>query len=405
VDGVMNDTTPLASEHRAFPTSMELRVFRVAAMAVCLTVIVLLVALALWGLAEVMSLFKPLLLPLAVAGVIALVLHPATQTLHRLTHIPTALIAGITVAAVVGLTVLATFLLVPMLIEQGYALYREVVSMAVSAHGQLALRYPEVGEYLQQQVQESDVNEVIPPLESAVEYVGPWLSLLMGLVFAPLFLFFFLLAGPKVQRHFAEQTEILGPELHREVNYLSSVFANYVAAFFRGQLIIALTMAVMYSAGFMMIGLDAALALGVISGFLNIVPFLGTVVGLLLVLPYAWMQGDGGVGLAATALAVFLTVQIIESWVLTPRIMSNRSGLHPSTVILSLLFWGILLGGVIGVILAVPLSAFLATLWHQIRYHYARRVVGDFGTCGIDGSQAPDVGDSRAIGSGAETTR
>ncbi len=109
------------------------------------------------------------------------------------------------------------------------------------------------------------------------------------------------------------------------------VFLGYVSAFFQGQLIIALCMGILYAISFMLIGLDFGVLAGLVLGLLNIVPFLGSLIGLLVVLPMAYLQPDGGVELLFLAGLVFAGVQLVESWLLTPKIMANRSGLHPVT--------------------------------------------------------------------------
>ncbi len=107
--------------------------------------------------------------------------------------------------------------------------------------------------------------------------------------------------------------------------------------------------------------------LGLILGLLNVVPFLGTVIGLVIVLPLSYFQPDGGIGVLVVTILVFAVVQLIESWVLTPRIMAHRTGLPPVLVVISVFFWGIAFGGVAGMILAVPLTAFLVATWSQIK--------------------------------------
>ncbi|MEX2494491.1 MAG: AI-2E family transporter [Woeseia sp.] len=64
---------------------------------------------------------------------------------------------------------------------------------------------------------------------------------------------------------------------------------------------------------------------------------------------------------------VFAAVQVVESWLLTSKIMANRSGLRPALVVISLFFWGTALGGMIGMILAVPLTAFFTAIWSGIK--------------------------------------
>ncbi len=67
---------------------------------------------------------------------------------------------------------------------------------------------------------------------------------------------------------------------------------------------------------------------------------------------------------------VFSIVQMIEGYILTPRIMGDRTGLHPLTIIIAIFFWGSALGGILGMILAIPLTAFLVVLWRLAREKY-----------------------------------
>ena len=68
---------------------------------------------------------------------------------------------------------------------------------------------------------------------------------------------------------------------------------------------------------------------------------------------------------AALALCVFVAVQMLEGYFLTPKIMGGKTGLHPTVIIFSVFFWGIALDGILGMILAIPLTAFMAALWSR----------------------------------------
>jgi Predicted permease len=126
-------------------------------------------------------------------------------------------------------------------------------------------------------------------------------------------------------------------------------------------------MGILYALSFTLIGLNYGVLAGLVLGLLNIVPFLGTLIGLLAILPMAYLQPEGGAELMALAGLVFLAVQVVESWLLTPKIMANRSGLHPALVVISLFFWGTALSGIIGMVLAVPLTAFFVAIWSEIK--------------------------------------
>jgi len=191
--------------------------------------------------------------------------------------------------------------------------------------------------------------------------------MLAGLSFVPLFLFFALLSGDLLRGQATELLSVFNEATRQKVMYFTDVFLGYVTAFFQGQLLIAMCMGVLYALSFYLIGLEFSIIAGFVLGLLNIVPFLGSVIGLVVILPIAYLQPGGGVDLLLMAAASFALVQLVESMFLTPKIMANRSGLHPALVIISLFFWGTVFGGIIGMILAVPLTAFFVAIWGEIK--------------------------------------
>jgi predicted PurR-regulated permease PerM len=111
-------------------------------------------------------------------------------------------------------------------------------------------------------------------------------------------------------------------------------------------------------------------------GVLNIVPYLGTILGLSIALPLAFFQPEGGLNLLLVVVGVFVVVQCIEGWYLTPKIMGSRTGLHPVTIIVAIFFWGTALGGILGMILAIPLTAFFVTAWRLLKRKYLGALAG-----------------------------
>jgi predicted PurR-regulated permease PerM len=183
----------------------------------------------------------------------------------------------------------------------------------------------------------------------------------------PLMLFFALLSGKHLHFQITEALSVFSSRAQRKIMYFIDVFLAQVTGFFQGQLVIAVIMGVLFAIGFSLIGLKGGILIGLILGLLNIVPFLGTLIGLLIALPWAYMQPSGGFQLLGLTLIVFTIVQLVESWLLTPKIMANRSGLHPALVVISVFFWGTAFGGITGMILAVPLTAFLVAAWTQAK--------------------------------------
>ena len=131
--------------------------------------------------------------------------------------------------------------------------------------------------------------------------------------------------------------------------------------YFRGQALVAFCVGVLFSIGFLIIDFPAAIAFGMFIGMLNLVPYLQAVSVLpmaLLAMLKAASTGAGFWPVMVGALAVMMVVQVIQDMFLVPKIMGKRMNLHPAVILLSLSIWGHLLG-VLGMIVALPMTTLL----------------------------------------------
>ena len=128
-----------------------------------------------------------------------------------------------------------------------------------------------------------------------------------------------------------------------------------IAGFIRGQLTVCLVLGALYAIGFAAIGIDLAIAIGVASGLLAIIPYVGGAVALVSSAGMALLRFGVGSELALV-IGWYLVVQALESFVLTPKIVGKSLGMHPVTVIVALMIGGDLLG-FLGLLVAVPLAA------------------------------------------------
>lgn len=146
-----------------------------------------------------------------------------------------------------------------------------------------------------------------------------------------------------------------------------------VGAFLRGQLLVMLALTFVYGTGLWLVGVQLALALGLIAGLASIVPYLGFVVGVTASLIAAYAQFGDLTSLLLVAL-VFGVGQALESMVLTPILVGDRIGLHPVVVIFALMAGG-QLAGFLGVLVALPVSAVIAVFArHGLSYYLASDV-------------------------------
>jgi predicted PurR-regulated permease PerM len=141
-----------------------------------------------------------------------------------------------------------------------------------------------------------------------------------------------------------------------------------MSQFLRGQLLVMLILAVLYSGGLAIAGFDSALPVGTLTGLLVFVPYLGFALGLMLALLSALLQFDGYYGLVSVAI-VYGIGQCVESFYLTPRLVGERLGLHPLAVLFALLVFGEVFG-FFGVLLALPASAILLVGLRRVRRNY-----------------------------------
>jgi len=141
-----------------------------------------------------------------------------------------------------------------------------------------------------------------------------------------------------------------------------------LAQYLRGQLLVMLVLACYYSAALALAGFDVALPVGILTGLLVFIPYLGFGLGLLLALMAAVLQFSDWSGLIAVAI-IYGVGQVIEGFFLTPRLVGERIGLNPLAVIFALLAFGQLFGFV-GVLLALPASALLMVAFRHLRRHY-----------------------------------
>ena len=149
----------------------------------------------------------------------------------------------------------------------------------------------------------------------------------------------------------------------QEVNIL-------LAQYLRGQLLVMLVLAAYYSIGLTIAGFDVALPVGILTGLLVFIPYLGFGIGLVLAVIAAVLQFADWSGLIAVAV-IYGAGQLIEGFFLTPRLVGERIGLNPLAVIFALLAFGQLFGFV-GVLLALPASAVLMVAFRHLRHHYLR---------------------------------
>ncbi len=375
------------AEPSRFLSDGQRRLVGIAAGVVAFVAIAAAVVLGFFVFARLLGVFSGVLWPLAAAGIMALILRPVVDGLEQRLHLrrvtSVVVLYGAFVLTLGGLLVL----ILPPLIEQILDFIGFIPTFWDNAVAYGSLHYPDWVALAERQLANPSVRRVVdtftteaqgllsqalPSLKAAGVGVLGAFGFVTHVAIIPIYLFFFLLSKGEPTGNLGSHLPFLSSRVREDVVFLVREFIAIVVSFFRGQLLIGLIMGALLAVGFSVVGLRFGLFIGLTLGILNIVPYLGTIIGLSVALPLAFLQPEGGWALVGLVLAVFCVVQLIEGWFLTPKIMGDRTGLHPVTIIVAIFFWGTAFSGILGMILAIPLTAFFVTAWRLARRKYLK---------------------------------
>lgn len=337
-------------------------------------------------LAAFVSVFSGVLLPLAISGILAMLLRPLVAFLEERTRLNRVGAIVLLYGLVLLLLAASLWFLIPVILEQTIQFIRSVPSIYEGLRQITAERFPQlihflnetvgaerlagIGQDVENQLAESARALLLGMASLGKHYFLSLFGIAAGTAIIPVYLYFFLRSNVVAEKQVEQHIAWIREDLRRDLLFLGRHFVDSIQTFFQGQILIGLIMGLLLATGFSVAGINFGIALGFLIGLLNIIPYLGTIIGLSSVLPIAYFQPEGGLVLAAVALGIFIIVQMIEGYVLTPRIMGDRTGLHPLTIIIAIFFWGTALDGLLGMILAIPLTAFFVVAWRLLREKY-----------------------------------
>ena len=202
-----------------------------------------------------------------------------------------------------------------------------------------------------------------------------YLTNLGSALLALLFFVFFLLRPPMTGNDYMRELPFLKDDTKKFVAKQVDAFFDILVNFFQRQVVICLIEGVLYGTGFMLVGLPYGFVIGFLLGVLNLVPLLGTVVCLPLAIPIAYFGDGGSVMRLVGVLAVWLVGQFLDGYLITPKIQGEKTGLGYAGVIFSFVFWGVVFHSMLGLLLAIPLSAFCVVLWRALKEKYIKGVI------------------------------
>ena len=337
-----------------------------------------------WAMGFLLNKLASLILPLAVAAIIACLLDPVVDMFEQRMKIPR--IRAILMVFFIGVATVVLMLgtVVPELVVQANKLvtnlpeysdqFRDRLSnwLADSPLGQKAKIAwdQEVGAKVQQALKDT-VPLISDWLLAHVGSFAVFMSYAVGLALVPVYLFYFLLEKSGIQSNWSDYLPIRESQAKQELVFVLSSINDCIIVFFRGQILVSICSGTLLGIGLLMCGIDYAVLLGALAAVICILPYIGSIITFVLAAILAAVQyGDANHFLAVAG--VFIFVQLAEGLVYSPRILGNRVGLNPLTIIISVMAGTKLIGGILGGLLAIPITAALRTI--MFRYVWKKPV-------------------------------
>lgn len=350
---------------------------------------------ALAGCGGLLYLLAPILMPFAMAGLLAYLGDPLADRLEVRGLGRTAAVASVFAAMTLTL-VLVLVLLVPLLEEQIAALIDNLPAYVRWVEKTLL---PWLRQHLGVQRKLLDMNTLTRMLSEHWQQAGGVAASLlqsvsasglavlhgvMNLVLVPVVTFYLLRDWDELMRRLHD---LLPRRASETAARLAGEADEVLGAFLRGQFFVMLAMSGIYSVGLWLVGLDVALLVGVIAGLISFIPYMGPIVGISAAGIAALVQFEDWNYLAYVAI-VFGVGQMLEGMVLTPRLVGNKIGLHPVAVIFAVLAGGQLFG-FLGILLALPVASVVMVLIRHLHDLYKDSIL--YSETDDDDAGEPDI--------------
>ncbi|MCE5299638.1 MAG: AI-2E family transporter [Spirochaetia bacterium] len=194
-----------------------------------------------------------------------------------------------------------------------------------------------------------------------------WLLAILNIFLVPLFFFFLIIDYEKLKREIKSYIPVKYLPLARDyMGRINRILSGYI----RGKLVVAVILGLLYGLGLHLIGLKFGFVIGFAAGVLSIIPYVGSFIGFIaaVIMGLAYYKG---VGLLVWIGVVFTIAQLLETYIITPRLVGESVGLNAFITILAIIIGGNLMG-VMGIFIAIPVAAILQEILVDLRREYHR---------------------------------
>ena len=414
----------MSTGEKQYPTVLQKRVIWLALTLLSLAFVVVLACACAYGVIKLFVALEAVLLPVLIAGILAYLLNPVVRRIQRKVGKRIWAVLIVMFGAFSLLTGLF-FCIVPPLVKQSNELYdnrayiadnivsttkklinedryvQQVVdllyrqarsedksatpapaegaevSAAADSSAMVAVAAPDAAAVAEEEVSYGQKLRVVMDHHSGylVKKGAQWLTaggrFLFGMVYSvigaiiiPVFLFYFMLESEPIAKNWDKLLPLRNSRLKDEIVATLSEINQNLVAFVRGQLLVSLIDAFILGIALACLGLPYALTIAAAVAVLGIIPYIGMIATSIPAMLVAWFTWND-VGMVIAVACVFLSVSQLDSWVLQPKIVGKNMKMHDMTVMFSVLFWSLVFGGVLGALVAVPLTSAIKVIFKR----------------------------------------
>jgi putative permease len=341
--------------------------------------------LVFWGLAflvvaSIIYRVSDTLVPFVISFIFAYLLQPIIDKISQRFNFPRNLISSAIFALFISSFIIILLLLLPIIYDQISIFitkipnYKNNFSIGLSyLVSRIDTIDPDIANKLSESLQNfvnSAFSVVVAAANNIWSYTLATINFFAIIILVPVILYYFLRDWPKM----IKSVESILPR--KEKNKIGKIFSDInslLSAYIRGQLNICLLLSAYYFIGLSLVGIDLALLLAIISGFLVIIPFIGAFISLFLMLVSCYFSYGASVEIVYI-LVLFVIAHIIEGYILTPQIIGDKIGLHPVWIIFSVFAAGSVFGFV-GIVFAIPIAGVIKILlFNMIEYYKSTKI-------------------------------
>ena len=323
----------------------------------------------------VLNYLSAVLLPFFVAWLLAYLIHPIVAFVQYRLHVPGRVLAIIvTLVFLIAVIGGIAYLIIPPMVEQfeklGSLVAQYLHEKTHINNFPLAIRQwieansANIQDFFNQREVKKALSDTMPKLFSVIGQTADVIISVVASLITLLYLFFILLDYEKLAAGFIK---IFPPKSRPFWQELISDVERELNSYIRGQSLVALCIGILFCIGFTIIGFPMAIGMGILIGILSLIPYVHGLALIPMVFLSLLKAADTGQNfwvILASAVGVFVVVQLITDMILTPKIMGKAMGLNPAVLLLSLSVWGALLG-FIGLIIALPLTTLIIAYYQR----------------------------------------